>query len=136
VARINAETGNYVYNVIFTLAEFSPAGDIVFAGLGLNNVNAIYALTASDYTQGVLVFQQALYPDLSIVNFWFLTYIGAAEGDVCYKADTSRALPVKNAGNADGWVQLAGNVENVIIQPVTDALTPWEFRRRRLLELC
>ena len=55
-----------------------------------------------------------------------------------YKPTLVRAIPVKVVGVADGWAAgPAGTDETALyIQPVFTTLTPWEFRRRRLLEIC
>jgi hypothetical protein len=49
----------------------------------------------------------------------------------------TRAIPQGfQQGNTD-WVPVEGSDENTIsIMPVTTYLTPWEYRRRRLLEIC
>jgi hypothetical protein len=50
---------------------------------------------------------------------------------------TTRAIPAGWLQGNENWAPVEGSQETTLsIVPVTTVLTPWEFRRRRLLELC
>ena len=57
-----------------------------------------------------------------------------------YLPTTSRSLPVKLPGSSAGWIlgdyaDPAATVQGLVITPVLSSpITPWEYRRRRLLE--
>lgn len=55
-----------------------------------------------------------------------------------YKPTLIRAIPSKAVGVADGWQAAgSGTDESILyIQPDVASLNPWEYRRRRLLEIC
>jgi hypothetical protein len=73
-------------------------------------------------------------------NFYIaeVTYFG----DPMYRgAEGRKGVPVKMSGAANGWGSsgidpdpVGQNVNALYIQPVYAVLTPWEYRRRRLLE--
>ena len=54
-----------------------------------------------------------------------------------YKPTLVRAIPAKVVGVADGWVAGGSGTDEttLYIQPVTTWLNPWEYRRRRMLEM-
>lgn len=63
---------------------------------------------------------------------------GVLSGDVNYAlTTTSRDIPQKTAGVTGGWTRaFEGNAASLYIAADTSVITPWEYRRRRLLEIC
>ena len=63
---------------------------------------------------------------------------GVLSGDVNYAlTTTSRDIPLKTAGVTGGWTRIIeGNAASLYIAADTSVITPWEYRRRRLLEIC
>jgi hypothetical protein len=54
-----------------------------------------------------------------------------------FKTTLIRAIPFKAAGVADGWEAGGSGTDQSILymQPDVASLNPWEYRRRRLLEI-
>ena len=69
-------------------------------------------------------------------NAWFVQY----DGDTQYRLDSlpqPRSIPKGWVQGDTNWTQDNGeDVNTLSIVPVTTYLNPWEYRRRRLLEIC
>ena len=108
--------------VILTLTYFNPNTDLVVS----------YADDAGDY----LLNYDATGEHHGYGASWVVM---GEEGSTSlyYKPTLTRAIPVKVTGVADGWELTNGSDQTTLyIQPVFTSLNPWEFRRRRLLEIC
>jgi hypothetical protein len=75
-------------------------------------------------------------PTLALLSttLWAVTYTGS----VVYGLTTStRDIPQKAVGTNGGWEKVGGgSVSSLYIAADTSVITPWEYRRRRSLELC
>ena len=108
----------------FTLVSFNPDTDAVA-------VVAHYEDAAGDY----FLDYDATGGQYGNEVAW--TVYNAQTSDVLYwKATLIRAIPAKVAGVADGWEAQYNEGLELYIQPVFTSLNPWEYRRRRLLEIC
>jgi hypothetical protein len=110
----------------FTLVSFNPDTD---AG----NVVAHYEDATGDY------FLDYDATGMQYGNDPAWTVYDALNGDTLYyKTTLTRAIPAKVVGVADGWVAAGSGTDEttLYIQPVFTSLNPWEYRRRRLLEMC
>ena len=84
--------------------------------------------------------------DLAVMSFpsyndgieWQLNCFDGNTAAFTYGPTMLRSVPYKTlVGTAQGWADVTGSgIDGLLILPVTTALTPWEFRRRRLLEMC
>ena len=108
----------------FTLITFDPNAE---------GVAAHYADAAGDY-----------YLDYDATGSYYgnglswNVFDANGAGEVLYYKETlTRAIPAKVVGVADEWVAgPAGTDETTLyIQPVFTSLNPWEYRRRRMLEI-
>ena len=107
----------------FTLVSFNPDTDAV-------NVVAHYEDAAGDY----LLDYDATGNQYGNEQAW--NVCNAQNGDPLYwKPTFVRAIPAKVVGVIDGWEAQYNEGTELYIQPVFTSLNPWEFRRRRLLEI-
>ena len=100
--------------VILTLTYFDPPGTV-------------------DYLNDAVAEQPALIR-LPSPSGWLIMY----NGDDYYELDTiTRAIPAGYLQGNTNWQSAgAGAFETTLsIIPITTSLNPWEFRRRRLLEI-
>jgi hypothetical protein len=122
-----------IFSDTLTLSAFDPVTDSL--DIGGTRLNMIYGYITEAATV-LLVY--GLSADVGAGNIYYncWTYSNQTTLTVGIKGDSSRAIPTKSLGDATGWFNLLGDMAKVTITPVYDALNPWEFRRRRLLELC
>jgi len=125
-AQVTLSASNFSLSV-FNLTQFNPEASVGYKFCTYtdpNNINRIlYYDNGNEFTN-----QTAWIVDVGTV-FPVLrkTY---------YKITNDKGVPSKSAGVADGWTSSpAGTEDSLYIQPVITSLTPWEFRRRRLLEI-
>jgi hypothetical protein len=116
-----------------TLNAFSPLQGVDYSLIYVPELSAVNAFYYDDASTSAMAFQES-----QGANFWFISHpLGTYVAN-----NAARALPSKQAGGAYGWIIYPGyegssaNVNNLYIVPVTTALNPWEYRRRRLLEMC
>ena len=103
--------------VILTLESFDPnAKSVLYANYDATTVSLL------------------MYDDTVEFTPWMIQN----DGNDYYKCDTiTRAIPAGYLQGNTNWQPFDGAHENTLsIIPVTTSLNPWEYRRRRLLELC
>ena len=101
--------------VILTLNDFQP-----------NNKSVSYANDEADVY--LYMFDDVEFTPWLIMN----------NGDDYYQLNTNtRAIPAGWVQGNVNWQPINGSSETTLsIVPVTTYLNPWEYRRRRLLEIC
>ena len=112
------------------------------------------SLSAADINPVILTLE-SFYPDVKSVLYAnydattvsllmyddtveFTPWMIQNDGNDYYKCDTiTRAIPAGYLQGNTNWQPIDGAFENTLsIIPVTTSLNPWEYRRRRLLEIC
>jgi hypothetical protein len=113
------------------------AADIPLVTLTLNiiNPNASSGSAVVQYTASgkpALTFNMLNYG----LQEWVVWSNAAYVSGLYYQILMPRAVPSKQPYGTEGWSADAGaNVNSLYINPITTSITPWEQRRRRLLEI-
>jgi hypothetical protein len=119
----------YANNEVLSMTYFNPLSVIENTG----GVTCRFASADNLWQLDLNVVQM---PDYDAGLEWVLNYLEGATAQYTNYPTMSRGVPYKTLiGTNQGWIDNVGTgIEGLLILPVTTALTPWEFRRRRLLE--
>ena len=119
----------YANNEVLSMTYFNPLSVLEYQSYVCRFANA-----AATWQLDLVVVSFPSYNDGVV---WQLDCFDGNSAQFGYGPTMSRSVPYKTQiGTAQGWYDTTGTgIEGLLILPVTTALTPWEYRRRRLLEI-